>query len=262
MGARGEGAVRLLAFCEAASDFRIAAGLVDRVLREHGPPWVADIIDQYPETIREWVTDGDRSFFDLHHLDAYRRELGNQRIPQGRFDGEPGAADALMARTLFHLLRQMNRRASPDTQVEAVLIVRDMDDQGSERRRGLHQAREEAQQWAQFTIVFGCPDPKREAWVLAGYLPASSDEQAKLDALRQELGFAPCEEAHRLDAKDEHAKRSAKRVLRLLTSGDGSREEPCWLETPLDILRARGSNSGLTEFLREVEERLVLLRTG
>jgi len=253
--------VRLIAFCEAASDFRIAAGLVDRVLREQGAPWVGDNIDEYPEAIREWVTDGDKYFFDIHRLDAYRRELGNPRIPQGRFDGEPGAPGALMARTVFHLLRQMSRRAKADTQVDAVLIVWDMDDQGSKRRRGLHQAREEARQWAPFTIVFGCPDPMREAWVLAGYLPASSDEQAKLDALRQDLGFAPCEEAHRLGAKDEHAKRSAKRVLQLLTSGDGSREERCWLETPLDVLRARGSNSGLTAFLGEVEERLVL-RTG
>jgi len=251
--------VRLIAFCEAPSDFRIAAALVDRVLRAQGPPWVGDNIDEFPEAIREWVVDGDRCFFDIHRLDAYRRELGSPRIPQGRFDGGPGAPGALMARTVFHLLRHINRRAKPDAQVDAVLIVWDMDDQGSERRRGLHQAREEARRWAPFSIVFGCPDPKREAWVLAGYLPASSDEQAKLDALRQDIGFAPCEEAHRLDAKDEHAKRSAKRVVRFLTSGDASREERCWRETPLDVLRARGANSGLTAFLNEAEKLLVEL---
>lgn len=36
--------MRLVAFCEAAADFQIASDLVDRILREGGPDWVADVL--------------------------------------------------------------------------------------------------------------------------------------------------------------------------------------------------------------------------
>jgi hypothetical protein len=37
--------VKLLAFCEAAADFRVLSGLVDRTLRDFGPLWVVDLLD-------------------------------------------------------------------------------------------------------------------------------------------------------------------------------------------------------------------------
>jgi hypothetical protein len=45
--------VRLVAFCEAAADFQITSELVDRVLREVGPDWVADVMDAEPEGDRD-----------------------------------------------------------------------------------------------------------------------------------------------------------------------------------------------------------------
>jgi len=255
--------VRLLAFCEAAADFRTATSLVDRVLRDEGPTWIADVVDPYPEAVREWLNDPHgKSFFDIHRLTEYTKQLGNMRVPQGYFDGKPGAPGALMARTAFHIVREMLKRgpsAGRLETVDAVLIVWDMDDQGDGRRQGLAQARAEASRWAPFRIVLGCPDPMREAWVLAGFEPASDEERARLDELRRELGFSPCEEAHRLDAKDEQAKRSAKRVVRLLTGDDAAREERCWTEPPMDRLRARGAGSGLGAFLDEVKNDLVPL---
>ena len=77
--------------------------------------------------------------------------------------------------------------------------------------------------------------------------------------LRQELGFAPNVHAHQLDAKDEQAKRSAKRVLRVLTGNDRDREERCWKVTPLETLRARGEATGLRDYLAEVEQHLLPL---
>jgi hypothetical protein len=62
------------------------------------------------------------------------------------------------------------------------------------------------------------------------------------------------EQAHRLNAKDERAKLSAKRVLGLLVDGDLEREARCWLETSLETLRARGEESGLREYLDEVRQ--------
>jgi hypothetical protein len=45
--------MRLVAFCEAPSDFRLTCALIDRVLREHAM-WISDVLDVTPEGIRTW----------------------------------------------------------------------------------------------------------------------------------------------------------------------------------------------------------------
>jgi hypothetical protein len=150
-------------------------------------------------------------------------------------------------------VRALNRRLNDDA-IEAVVLVWDMDDQPDARRSGLTSARVEARSWAKFAIVLGCADPKREAWVLAGFDPIRDDEQGRFEAVRRELGFSPNEQAHQLVAKDERAKRNAKRVLRALVEGDPEREARCWLETPLETLRARGGDSGLRQYLDEIHQ--------
>jgi hypothetical protein len=250
---------KLLVFCEAPADSRTVKGLVERVLREEGPEWLHDILEGPEDAAREmrdWVPDEEgRDYFDLHQLSHYARRQGI-RVPQGHFNGEAGAAGALMARTAFSVARELVKTGR---QVDAVLLVWDMDDQGKDRREGLRQARDEARRWAPFAIVLGGPDPMREAWVLAGFEPETNDERDSLKDLRQELGFHPCEEAHRLDAKDEHAKKSPKRVLGLLTKRDPDREMRCWTVVPLTTLRARGQDNGLTAFLEEVSAVLLPL---
>ncbi|WNG51630.1 hypothetical protein F0U60_51565 [Archangium minus] len=248
---------RLLVFCESPADAETVKGLVERVLREQGPDWVRELLDGPPEAaqgFRDWVPDDEgRSYFDLHKLSAYASRL-KLRVPQGHFAGQPGEAGALMGRTAFLMAREL---ALSSTELDAVLLVWDMDDQGKDRRMGLTQACTEARPMVPFVIVLGCPDPMREAWVLAGFEPETDVERARLTALRQELGFNPCEEAHELDAKKEHARRSPKRVLEALTAGEHEREVRCWTEAPLVRLRSRGTHSGLTAFLDEVAESLV-----
>src|SRR5688572_26106225 len=205
--------MRLVVFCEARADFEIARDLVDRSLREVGDPWVADAMDGAPAGVRTYVADGDREFFGVHRLTTYVRTLG-VRVPHGHFDGRPGAADAVMARTIFAVVRAMQRSfADP---IDAVIIVRDLDNDPS-RRIGLEQARSESQSWASFRAVIGCANIMREAWVLVGFDPESADEASRLAGLRRELGFSPTEHAHRLDSNNEQAKHSPKRVLRHLS---------------------------------------------
>jgi hypothetical protein len=141
--------------------------------------------------------------------------------------------------------------------IDAVLLIRDMDDQ-PERETGLGQARTEAQHWTRAPIILGCANPKREVLVLCGFEPGTDDEHTSLRALRQELGLSPNERAHELDAKDEQARRSAKRVLRVLVGDDRDREAR-WKETPLDTLRARGEQTGLRAFLAELQAHLLPL---
>jgi len=253
---------RLILFCESPADASTVQGLVERVIREQGPDWLRDLLDGPAEGARQvldWVPDNaGHSFFDLHGLSAQARRLG-LRIPQGHFNGEPGAAGALMARTAFHVAREL---ALEQERPEAVLLVWDMDDQGQQRRQGLEQARQEVRGLVPFVLLLGCPDPMREAWVLAGFEPETEEERSRLAALRQELGFHPCQEAHRLDAKKEQARRSPKRVLDTLTAGVSEREVRCWTMASLPIMRERGQHSGLAAFLDEVTTLLLPRLTG
>lgn len=244
--------MRLLAFCEAAADFRVAAELVDRVLRETCPVWVAELLDAAPESVRVWHRDPQqRPFFDIHRIDTYARELA-LRIPHGHFDGASGRHGSLMARTAFAIVRSLKKRGAD---IGATILVWDMDDDGAERQRGLAQARAEAETWAGFAIVLGCPNANREAWVLTGFEPVDEREESDLMRLRAELDFAPNSEAHRLDAKPE----SAKRVLSVLIGDDPDRESRCWTDTALETLRARSAQTGLREFLDELAGRLAPL---
>jgi len=247
--------MRLVAFCEARADFEIASDLVDRVLRDRGPGWVADALDVAPDAVRSWHGDGDgRTFFVLRDVAKYVDAL-DVRAPHEHFSGRPGAADAVMGRTALAIVRALAKRGAG---VDAVLMIRDLDDQPA-RQTGLGQARDEAQRWAPFRIIVGCANPNREAWVLCGFEPETPDEHGDLAELRRELGFQPHTHAHQLDAKNEQAKRSAKRVLYALTGGDREREQRCWNEAPLDTLRDRGAGCGLCHYLDEIEHHLLPL---
>lgn len=247
---------RLIAFCESPGDFRVAADLVDRVFREEGPSWVADLIGEHPDAVRSWHPSERGAFFDVHTLRKQAKDLGVP-IPHGHFNGRPGGAGALMARTVFHIVRALNRRASESEAIRVVVLVWDMDQQSSDRRRGLRDARDEAQTWASFQIVIGCPDPEREAWVLAGFEPIDDAERVRLENARRQLGFSPTEQAHRLVPHDD----LPKRVLHALVNGDPEREARCWRETPLDLLWERGEHSGLREYLDEVRRHILPLMT-
>ncbi|MDC0710101.1 hypothetical protein POL68_16615 [Stigmatella sp. ncwal1] len=253
---------RFLVFCESPTDFETITTLAERVIREKGPEWLREMLEEPIEGAEkplEWGRDDEgRSFFDIHKVSDYARRLGI-RAPRGHFNGEPGAAGALMARTIFRIVRELVNRGEG---VGAVLLVWDMDHQGDERRAGLKQARDVARRFESFGIVLGCPDPMKEAWVLAGFEPVNEAERRRLAQLRQELSFDPCQEAHRLGDKQEQAKRSPKRVLHVLTDGDPERASHCWSTTPLDRLVSRGKDSGLAEFLAEAEVTLIPILTG
>ncbi len=70
-------------------------------------------------------------------------------------------------------------------------------------------------------------------------------------------------EVARIDAcKRDHALRSPKRVLSVLTGGDSDRQCKCWRDTPLNVLQERGGGNGLADYLREVGTILVPMITG
>ncbi len=235
-------AYTLAIVCEAAADRDIATELADRVLCRD-----VDWVDSESLPLhRRWqgLEEGSR------HLEwHWVRGLAERHRfkPHGHFRGEPGDLNARETHKALLLLVA----AKPD----AVVLVRDTD--GDERRRnGMEQARAD-KPWP-FPVILGVAHAKRECWVLAGFHAQTLHEEKALASLREELGFDPCTAAEGLDASSPGAKRDAKRVLAALVQ-DADRERSCWVDEDLDGLGERGRSTGLTEYLEEVQTRLVPL---
>lgn len=248
--------MKLIAFCEALGDFRLVSGLVDRVLAATDVPWVVDNLDT-PDVVRRWHKDGfGNDFIDIHNLDKYADQLRARglrvRQVRGHFNGRPGEPGGAMARKAFHTAEALSRH-TPDDPINAVVLVWDTDDEQRVRPDGVKAARDEARRWATFRIVCGFPDPEREAWVLAGFDPCHLQEHQRLEELHRELGFSPVLHAVRLRDKARGALRDIKRVLAVLTGDDAEREGRCWTEPPIATLHERGTDTGLSAFLTELQ---------
>jgi len=167
-------------------------------------------------------------------------------------------ADGARAMKVLNLVRCLQK----SQEINGILLIRDLDHQ-QERRMGIEQARaEHVNIPPKLEIIIGTADRMREAWVLNGFVPINSGEKQALADLIDLLKFDPCEEAHRLRSisKEEPDRiRNPKVVLEQLTDGDDNREQQCWEETALEILRARGRNTGLTDYLEEIENRLLVI---
>jgi hypothetical protein len=237
---------RIAVVYEADADFRMGTELADRVLVE-----AIDWLDADHVThIREWI--GEVAGQERLTWKTIPRLAQAARIrAHGHIDGNPLEMDASAARRAILYLK-----ASFDD-LAGIVLLRDQDDQ-PERRLGLEQARSEHHGTPE--VVVGLAVVERESWVISGFEPQDADEQARLDAERQTLGFYPHERSHQLTAcKDDMAPRSPKRVLQALTGGDIERERRCWNTTSLVRLRERGGENGLESFLKEIETRLTPL---
>jgi hypothetical protein len=234
---------------EGLADLTTATELADRVL--------VATVDWMDETLldsqRQWLRE-DRSGERLawRSIPRMAREVGIR--VQGHFGGEPAMPDAHAARrAIAFILHQFDA-------VDAILLIRDLDDQ-AERRIGLEQARRAYA--ASTTIVIGVAIVERESWVISGFDPANQDERDALAEETRNLGFNPCLRSHELTAgKDNRAKKSPKRVLAVLTDNSWERQRACWQTTPLAVLEERGLANGLTDFLEEVRRYLAPLITG
>lgn len=249
--------LRFFVVHEAAADFTMATEIADRVLTAE-IEWLDDTpIDGVGKTVldtlREWIGEhpsGEPLIWTS--IPDRARELGIR--VRGHFNGEPGLEDAKAARRAIAYLLRL------DETVDAILLIRDMDNK-ADRRRGLDQARTYFD--SRTRVVIGLAIPERECWVLSGFDPKDEAEGAKLKEEIQNLGFDPCRKSHQLTAcNDDQAKRSPKRVHKELIRQDLDRERECWQVTTLSMLKERGADNGLRAYLKEVADRLVPLITG
>lgn len=236
----------LAVVCEGPADQRTGCDLADRI-------FCAEVNWLEPELLeacRRWRGfDTSVCYVLWTELKRIAQSKGI-RVPHGLFSGEPGKADAAAARRAIRVL--MAAEIPP----AAIVLLRDEDADG-QRRKGIEQARLEAR--LEVRVVIGVANAMRESWVLTGFNPRNDAEQSRLDLLRRELGLDPREKAHLLRAKHRHDKNSPKRVLEVLTEGDFNREASCWRDTDLELLKQRGKENGLADYLDEVKTHLVPL---
>lgn len=234
---------------EARADFTIATDLADRVLvAEIG--WMEEgLLDSQRQWVGEDSPGCQLAWTSVAHG---ARSLGIRA--QGHFNGEPGLADARAARrAILYVLHRFEV-------VDAILLIRDMDDQ-DERRQGLEQARGADRSGK--TIIIGVADSERECWVISGFVPENETEAQMVQKETQRLGTNPCLNSHELTAcKRDYELRSPKRVLKVLTSDNWDRQLKCWRVTALKRLGDRGQANGLAEYLTETRQRLVPLVSG
>jgi malonyl CoA-acyl carrier protein transacylase len=233
---------------EAAADFAIATDLADRQLVESIDWLEADQLEHQ----RTWIAELGGYRTTWKEIKRLSREAGVRA--HGHFDGAPGLPDAAAARKAIEFLLTN----LPD--LHAIVLIRDQDDQ-PERKGGLEQARQANRH--NVVIVIGLAIVERECWVLSGFEPQDEAERQLLDNECKGLGSNPCLQSHELTAcKKDSALRSPKRVLKVLAGDNLEREQRCWKDTKLEVIKARGTENGLTDFLSEVQTRLVPLISG
>lgn len=239
-------AISVAVVCEGPADQRTGCGLADRVFCRE-VDWIEpDVLDAY----RQWRGLGPNDLFLAWSKDV-REEAKTRNIKMhGHFDDRKGLPDALATRRVLRVL--LSRSQGPD----AVVLLRD-DDGCPERREGMQQAIRDCK--LKLPTVIGMAHIMRECWVLAGFEPQDAAESQRLSDLARDLNFDPRTAAERLTGKAPQDARSAKRVLSVLTQGNRDREANCWRETDLAVLKSRGANTGLNDYLDDVRTFLVPL---
>ncbi|HSO83128.1 hypothetical protein [Thiocapsa sp.] len=243
--------MRLVLIVEARADTDTASILADRVFIEGDAEWID--AETLP-SLREWT--------GIEPRTPYTQWMGlGPLAPQHRVrvHGRGLGPDGAAARKALPVVLQAHEQ---DDDIKAVVLVRDMDNQ-PERRTSIERARAELTDKLAFHVAIAAPDPKREAWILYGYEPQNERETTLLENERKRLGFDPITNPERLRGDrrraTEQEDRDMKLVVDCLTQGDLDRERQCLETTPLSVLKGRGQETGLADYLGEAATRLLPL---
>jgi hypothetical protein len=250
--------IEFVVIVESSADARTSTRLADRILVEK-IDWLEPEMLQH---LFQWsgleAGTENSCWKNINQIiDNFQQSLGF-RPPRYLGHGKDGAlkADGAAAIKILNLVRFIQKTR----QIKAVLLIRDLDNQ-PQRREGIEQARsEQIERQPKLEIIIGTADRMREAWVLNGFIPSNQQEKQILQEITTELTFNPCEESHRLRSNsltEPDRIRNPKVVVEKLTGGKMEREKQCWEETPLEYLREKGDRTGLTAYIKEIEERLI-----
>jgi hypothetical protein len=103
--------MRVAVFSEAAADFRTATDLIDRVVRAGCPGWVGDLLDTRAGGSVPGIAILTHWRFSTSTMSPIPAASG-VRARHGHFDGAPNMPGALMATSVFLIVRAPAGRAS------------------------------------------------------------------------------------------------------------------------------------------------------
>lgn len=239
----------------------LAKDLCDRVIHERAPQqWLRDLWDPAMVHVhREWV--GVRPDFWWADRTAMDRMCEDLRIPIAVRELETGRRIAPHGKATMAFKAARIAQAMPN---EPELLVLAGDTDGATDATMYFQ---EGVRLAELACPAVCANIHREseAWVISGFVAQNPAERAALEQLTSEFGFDPTVHAERLLSNVSGDARDAKRVARLLFEPSGgfsmrnARVQSCWQDTPLDLHEERGQRTGLSAYLRDVEQVVVTL---
>ena len=240
--------VSIALVCEGATDPPTVCALADRVILA-GVDWIdVDEIETHRHYRGFRPTDPYLTWFDIDNIATQYRVKS-----RGHFEGLPLHGDGHKVRKALALL---TLHAPEDTPVEAIIFFRDGDKEYEDRRDAIRRVRDGSR--IPIPVVVGVANRMRECWVINGFNPVDEVEQARFDAEYIRVGFDPRTHAHDLTETNFGENRSPKRVLHELTDGERERERICVWNTSPEMLRQRGEETGLKDFLDELESRLIM----
>ena len=239
---------------EAREDAKVTTGLAIRVIQtsEKTPNWIRDDPDQLDHELQFAGLEPNTTFTERRRIKqmSERRGLQFKRpIQRLRKFGTPIGED------FADTWKTVALTLSDKRKFDALIVSRDTD-RSTERVRSWEDVR------ASFAdellvVLLAVQHCKLEAWLLSGFEPDTDAERLRLDEVRAQLGLDPTVKGADLTAKSDSAKKNAKRVLGELTGDDRDRRRRCWESTDLDQLHSKGADTGLRDYLDEVENRLV-----
>jgi hypothetical protein len=247
--------IEFVVIVESSADARTATKLADRLLVDK-VDWLEH---EMLQDLFQWsgLEAGTENSCWKNIDDITKRLSEKFKFPTIRSNGK-FKTDGQSAYKIMKLISFLQYKQKRD--IKAVIFMRDLDNQ-PQRREHIEQARsEQIDRQPKLAIIIGTPDRMREAWVLNGFIPSNQDEKQILQEITTQLTFNPCEESHRLRSKlltEPDRLRNPKVVVEKLTGGRMEREQQCWEETSLEYLREKGEHTGLTAYIKEIEERLI-----
>ncbi len=250
--------------CEAVADLRVAKGFAERVLLNE-LTWFEDLtLEARP--IWGGFLQG-TEFLRWASIRSVYKAVEDEKPARvsavlGRFgNGIPPKLEAINALKALRLAEL--------TTAYAVILMRDTDaHKQAELRAGLLHGFDEYLRTrvnnarSAVQVILATPDRYREAWLLAGFVAKNNLEQSKVNAEKHVLsGIDPFQEPHRLQDAPNNL-RCAKDIWNRLSDQNETREEACWSNSSLEVLRTNGEGCGLVAYLDEVKNFLVPALSG
>jgi hypothetical protein len=261
---------------EGSSDFAVVTKLAERVLQEN-IKWLDENLLSLSlrwRGIQDYESDNDCKYSTWKDLNDIEEKLlnsiGRKRLKSrpryiGRKKGKAAGYDYPSAHQTLRMV-ELLRKHEPTRDIAGVVLFRDLDNQAMKRRESLESARKDFDELS-LHVVIGTALPSSEAWILNGFVLSSHQQERDIiEQVKktQGLTFNPCTESHRITpgqgegSASRRAKEIRNKLVELSQSQDRDfREEDLWEKTDLQRLRQRGMNTRLTDYLREIEERLV-----